>query len=163
LRTNGLTVARLAPYPGWLEFEGRVQNIWKIWRKHAGAHQMARIGVRFVNRIDIPSDGATPIAVESYLNFNVRSPANNLPPMANFQIQSSYASPDTGFTITLNSAPVPSPLVNHLSIVLDIDIGIQIGTIISDSEMWQKLQEMRKLKNQIFEDCITDQARKLFS
>jgi uncharacterized protein (TIGR04255 family) len=46
--------SQLAPYPGWDEFFSRFVRDWRVCKKIAGYKKIARVGVRFINRIDVP-------------------------------------------------------------------------------------------------------------
>ena len=50
-----LTTARLPPYPGWEALRDRAKANWVEWRSLTPSHPIVRIGVRFINRIDIPT------------------------------------------------------------------------------------------------------------
>jgi uncharacterized protein (TIGR04255 family) len=67
---NGLATARLAPYPGWEALRDRARANWAEWRRVSNARQPTRIGVRYVNRIDIPIEGlGGKIGLDKYLEF----------------------------------------------------------------------------------------------
>src|SRR6266853_6429686 len=56
--TIGMTLiasSRLAPYEGWEPFVARARQNWDRWKRAVGYQKIIRIGVRYVNRIDIPN------------------------------------------------------------------------------------------------------------
>jgi uncharacterized protein (TIGR04255 family) len=57
---------------------------------------------------------------------------------------------------------VRSPLERHFSVLLDIDVVREVDVPQKDNEIWKELDLMRTHKNRIFEECVTDSARKLF-
>jgi len=57
----------------------------------------------------------------------------------------------------------PAPLINHVSMVLDIDVFRTDQIPGRDADLWDCIDTVRSLKNAIFEACITDEARKLFA
>ena len=65
--------------------------------------------------------------------------------------------------LILNAGSADSPLVKNTSFLLDLDISREISLPKNDDALWAVVDEVRVLKNRIFEACITDEARGLFS
>jgi uncharacterized protein (TIGR04255 family) len=49
-----------------------------------------------------------------------------------------------------------------VSLVLDIDVFRTVDIPQTDPELWNLFEQLRKKKNEVFEACITDAARRLF-
>jgi uncharacterized protein (TIGR04255 family) len=49
-----LIVSQLAPYPGWESFFSRFVRDWKLWKREIAFLKINRLGVRYINRIDLP-------------------------------------------------------------------------------------------------------------
>lgn len=49
-----------------------------------------------------------------------------------------------------------------MSFLLDLDIGLTKDVPQKDDKIWEEIDLMRVHKNRIFEECVTDNARKLF-
>ena len=156
-----LIVSQLAPYPGWDEFFGRFARDWKHWHRHIGFRQVKRIGVRYINRIDIPVTGEV-LEHEEYLNVFPKVP-DTFGPMNAYGVQTSFYMADIGFNLSLNSALVPSPLLNHAAFVVDQDIYKDVDPPQSEKDIHALLNEIRLRKNQIFEACVSDKSRELFN
>src|SRR6202007_3259742 len=60
--------SQLAPYPGWDVFFERFRRDWGLWKRTLGYRKITRIGVRYINRIDIPAAITPIIQQEDYLN-----------------------------------------------------------------------------------------------
>jgi hypothetical protein len=57
IKTNALGTIRLAPYERWETLKGRAEENWEVLEKVLNTRKrVVRIGARFINRIDIPSD-----------------------------------------------------------------------------------------------------------
>ena len=69
---------------------------------------------------------------------------------------------DEGFKLRINTNVVQSPLIDHFSIVLDLDLSPQGDIPQRNDEIWEMINLMRGHKNNAFEMCITDKARELF-
>jgi len=157
---SAFVVSQLAPYPGWDTFSKRFLRDWKVWKRNTGFRQIVRVGVRFINRIDIPAPW-TVVEHETYLNVYPRLP-NLFGPLDAYAVQVVVTVPDIGCQLTLNSAMVPSPILGHLSFLIDQDIAMNTNPPQSDDAIIELLNQIRLAKNKVFESCITDRARALF-
>lgn len=61
--------------------------------------------------------------------------------------------------LTLNSGVVESPILNHMSFFLDLDVGREIDVPQKDTDIFELLEKMRLKKNQVFEACISQRTR----
>jgi uncharacterized protein (TIGR04255 family) len=158
---GALVISQLAPYPGWDEFFGRFVRDWTVWKKGMSYRRIARIGVRYINRIDIPVSG-TIVEQEQFIDVYPHLP-EALGPTAAYALQAQLPIPDmVNCKLILNSAWVPSPLLNHASFVIDIDIAREIDPPQRDDAIYELLNQIRLTKNSVFETCVTDHARELF-
>jgi uncharacterized protein (TIGR04255 family) len=162
-RTNSFVCSRLAPYPGWDAFRARASRGWNEWKRVAGTPELARIGVRYVNRIDVPLQNNPLIRIEDYLNLFPRLPHQMPEPMAGYTMQVVTPLEPGNYTLTLSSSSIPSPLIGFASFVLDLDVAREGTLPRRDDEIWKVLEEIRVHKNRVFEYCVTDQSRGLFS
>lgn len=158
---QSLVVAQLAPYPGWHDFFGRFARDWKLWKKAMSCRQIQRVGLRFINRIDIPRPSAAVIEGTNYLGVFANLPAQ-LGPVSAYGVQAQFPPDENQFLLTLNSATVPSPILENVAILLDLDLGRDIDPPQKDDDLYALLHQMRVKKNAVFEACITDRARELF-
>lgn len=161
---NGLATARLAPYPGWEAFRDRARTNWSEWRRASSARQPTRIGIRYVNRIDVPTAGGQ-IDLSKYLAFRPLVP--NISGQRSFsgylqQVTLLTDSPPWSATIT-SAVVTPAPLLNHISLLLDIDLFRTNDIPANEDALWRVTDDARPLKNRIFESCINDEARRLFA
>jgi uncharacterized protein (TIGR04255 family) len=160
-RTNSFACSRLAPYLGWETFQPRAARDWDALRKTTGPLVLARIGVRYINRVDVPVAADVAIRVEDYLNVGPRSPEVDEPITGyTVQIVRPLGVDDCG--LILNSAIVPSPLIGFASFLLDLDVYREKDLPRRDDELWALIEQMRHHKNRVFESCITDRARTIF-
>jgi uncharacterized protein (TIGR04255 family) len=161
-RTHSFGCSRLAPYLGWEKFQPRAVRDWDILRKTVGPIELSRIGVRYINRIDVPVTPGTLIRVNDYLNVWPGSPDDlgEFPTGYTMQILRPLGIDDCG--LVLNSGIVPSPLIGFASFLLDLDVYREKDLPRRDDKLWALIEQIRHHKNRIFESCVTDQARALF-
>lgn len=157
---SSLMVSQLAPYPGWDQFYRRFCRDWRIWKKAVGFKTISRIGVRYINRIDIPMVEKN-VEHEAYLNVYPKLP-DFIDHVGGYAVQVVSSFEDIGCKLTLNSAVVPAPILDHASFIVDQDIAREIDPPQSDRAIFQLLNKIRAKKNAVFEACVTDRARKLF-
>jgi uncharacterized protein (TIGR04255 family) len=161
--TQALLFAQLAPYPGWDVFFNRVMRDYDRVKESLGHREFARVGVRYINRLDIPTKLSAPPPEGSptqFLNLGIPTiPIGGDRPKAyTFQIDKSL---DEYTLLTLISATVEPLVPNTWALVLDLDLGRTVEIPKRDDELWAMIEQLRDLKNQVFEACITDATRKL--
>jgi uncharacterized protein (TIGR04255 family) len=155
------SISQLAPYPGWDAFFGRFKRDWSSWKKRIGYRRIARIGVRYINRIDIPLSGSMIIEESEYLNVYPHLPKDLGPTMA-YGVQAVLQIAEIGSRLTLNSSAVPSPLLDHAAFIFDQDIAKETELPQKDDDIFDLINQIRDKKNAIFEACMTDRSRELF-
>lgn len=160
LKPRNLTTSRLSPYGGWERLFGAAQRNYGIHRRVVGYKKIARIATRYINRVDIPIGGLEAHRVEGYFNIKPRFPAERT--AAQFVLQAVLDVPEISAKANFLFGSIPSPLLDHASFVLDIDVYRDHGIPAREKEMWELIAEFRHTKNGIFEDSVTDRARDLF-
>jgi uncharacterized protein (TIGR04255 family) len=155
---------RLAPYEGWDAFVTRARDNWDLWKRAVGWQRITRIGVRYINRIDIPNPSEAPIELAEYSTVSPRMPTGiGLSAMGNFTVNTVAAIGNAGHQLILNVGAMPSPLVKTQSFMLDIDVSLDQGLPQNDEGLWSVVNGIREIKNTIFEACVTPKSRHLFS
>jgi uncharacterized protein (TIGR04255 family) len=163
ISTQAIASSRLPPYEGWEPFIAQARRNWDIWTGIVGRREISRLGVRYINRLDIPVREVPELRIEDYLNFGLRLPKTGIPPMTHLSINSVAPLGKDECTLILNAGTGPSPLVQTFSLYLDLDISREVALPQRDDKLWEFVDRMREHKNFIFEACITDRARALFS
>lgn len=139
----------------------RVSRDVKIAHEVAGLRKIVQLGVRYINRIDIPLDRPI-IRYEDYLTINLSLPEswdgiNNY----GWRIEKTYR--EQGFHAIVQSAVIAPEIPNHAAFLLDIDLLRQQDIPSRLEDVLLFLAKMRDLKNEIFELSITDTARASFA
>ena len=155
----------LAPYPGWDAFVAFFWETNDAWRKEVGERRpLARMGVRYVNRFDIPCPPGEVVQVRDYMTFGTTEPALLDDPDRHFTATVHGGILADRLRVNVVSATVVSPLIDHVSLSLDIDlykVGVDVPT--STNEITSVLNLIRERRTEVFELCITDKARALIS
>ena len=104
--TQFIATSRLPPYDGWESFIADARRNWDIWKRVVGWQKIARVGVRYLNRLDVPTE--VPISIDDYLTFTIKGPPLDLPPMHSFAIQETRPLGKDHCQLVLNAGLVPS-------------------------------------------------------
>ncbi|MHB1620439.1 MAG: TIGR04255 family protein [Sulfuricella sp.] len=157
---SSFALSQLAPYQGWDHFFERFVRDWALWKRTIGFQTISRIGVRYINRIDIPVKGSI-TKYEEFLNVYPKLP-ESLDPIIAYAVQVASELKDIDCLLKINSAAVPSPLLGFASFVIDLDISKEVNPPQSDNDIFDLLNKIRVQKNGVFEACISNRARDLF-
>lgn len=154
-------IAQRAPYKSWDDFISRFTENWKAFRKVVGYIAIERIGVRFINRLDIAIVNDM-VEHQKYLNIYPNIPSS-FGSIDQYAIQTQLSLHNIESILKINSAVVESPIPQHLSFIIDTDIIRVKNTPQDDEDIYSYLNMVRVEKNRVFEECITDLARKSFN
>ncbi len=152
----------LRPYDRWSTFSREAWDAWLVYQRAVKPSRATRLGVRYVNRIEIPDPMVeirdylrTAIDVSPYLSQMVEGYF--------LQVQVPLQSYRAAATVT--STLVEPDRVDTTVLVLDIDAwqrtDIDFSTEDSPAVIQQGLDNLRNAKNYVFEACITDATRGL--
>lgn len=159
--TTHISCARLAPCIGWDALRARAERDWATWKRVVGYRKIQRVGVRYINRIDIPVATGETVKIETYLR--VYPETGGMRTLTGYAMQLSGPLGEDNCGLVVNSSLVPSPLVDHVSVTLDIDVSREGDVPQRDDEMWALIDRIRIYKNHVFEASVTDKARELFN
>ncbi len=163
IEKRGITAARLPLYPGWDTLRENTRAAWQAWKAETPRHPIERVGVRYINRIDIPFT-VRAISLSQYLTIAPNAAPVTQQPLITFTTQIAFPTVNPFWTATITTTTLGQTMLpNHHSIILDIDIARTAEIIINDADLWPMIDEARALKNDLFERCITPDARRLFS
>ena len=156
---NILSANHVKPYSNWESFLPFIHQAFETYKEVAKPNGIRRIGLRYINRIEIPG---SPIKIEDYLHF-YPFVASHLPQMfGNFlaAIETHYDESRDILKLQAGSAPVQTP--GRVGIILDLDYFLtQPGGVPMDSVFeWVALAHDRV--EEVFEGCITDLLREMF-
>jgi uncharacterized protein (TIGR04255 family) len=158
LQPDSLVVSQLAPYKGWENLFARFTRDFAMCKRPGKLLEISRIGVRFINRIDIPITSNV-VEHEKYLNLYPQVP-EVFGPLMGYTLQSTFDLTSIGCVATIRSAPTPSPTLGHASFMVDIDVYKNAPLPTHDADIFDFLGQIRTEKNRIFEACVTPLARK---
>jgi uncharacterized protein (TIGR04255 family) len=163
-RLNGFAFSAFAPYDRWETFSEEVWSNWLKYQSIARPIRATRLGVRYVNRINVPQNS---IEIKDYLRTAIDISPYLPQMMAGYFLQTIVPLPRFDATATIVSTPIPPPDKDTSSLILDIDIwrnvDIELAPPAGTEVLSDQVEVLRKAKNYVFEACITDATRSLIS
>lgn len=161
-RLDGFTFSKLKPYSQWSEFKAEGEYLWGLYSQVAKPIKITRIAVKYTNRIELP----TPADYKVYFKTTPEIP-NTLPQLlSNYYMRLVMPYRDTGATAVVTqtvdySNAMEAPDI--LPLIFDIDVFEEVDMKPNDDTIWQILEKLRSIKNEIFFESITEETRRLFS
>jgi len=141
--------------------------LWDLFKGAAQVKGIARVAVRYINRIDIPTSST--VKLDKYLQIYSEVPDNWPTGLSihNFFLQVQAWQEDLDCNLIVNQAPARPPSLGLASVRLDFDLFReryeQPWPIGEEEEVWGYLEQLRDRKNELFETSITDATRRLIS
>jgi uncharacterized protein (TIGR04255 family) len=161
-RLNGFSYSALAPYDKWESFHDEALRHWEVYRNRVQPTKVTRLGVRYVNRIDIPS---ARVEIKDYLRTAIDVSPYLPQIVASHFFQVEVPLSRYGAVATITSTFAPPSREDVTSLVLDIDAwrptDIDLTSDGALSAIRNALDSLRQAKNYTFEACITDATRGL--
>lgn len=163
-RSTGLSYTENAPYSGWEDFSSRALEFWSEYKKIARPTGIKRLGVRFVNQINIPKPQ---IEIKDYVRTAVDISPYLPQAVSGYFLQVTVPLDKFDSSATITSTITASKTVGTTSLILDIDafqiVDISPEEAVSEDELCSRLNTLRDAKNYTFEACVTDATRGIIS
>lgn len=158
---DGFVFHRLNPYQGWEQFFGEAVRLWKVYLDTARPIDAQRIGLRFINKINLPPKE---VEFEGYIQPHPGTPSSLELPFTSFFHQDTLAVPGYPYAINIIRTIQPSQnaQVEGLGLIVDIDAFTTQPFEIKDGVLEDRLAELRWLKNKTFFGSVTSKALALF-
>lgn len=160
-RRDGFTFNKLRPYSNWEAFSGEARELWQRYVDIAKPANVRRIGLRYINRIEIP------MPLRDFREYCLLFPdfPSEIPKaLGEFFLRFAVpveSVPDGSAVVTLTFEPLHQGAT--LPLVLDIDAFQSFEMLSPDTEeIWERLAGLRGLKNDIFNASLTEKTKAMF-
>ncbi len=161
VKPGAISFSRLPPYEGWLNLVAEFKKYY-AWFTDKKFKSLSRIGVRYINRIDIPRvDGK--IELEDYIKIYPKVPKIDFPDFSKFSLQTASVMDGNRMLIVNVHPAIEQPLLNHGSIIFDLDVAQSINLPENNSQLYAALDEIREKKNFFFKSLLTAKCKRLFN
>jgi uncharacterized protein (TIGR04255 family) len=152
-----LTINKLRPYSSWNELKPLIFYAIENYKRAAKPKAIRTIGLRYLNRIEIPSDE---VDIEEYLLATPRIPAP-LPQRLNVWLQRSEIPLDNSGVLVIQAGSIRETNQVGVAFLLDLYFATT-GDPIPVEAVDSRLETAHESLSNAFEACITDSSRKLF-
>lgn len=158
---DGFVFSRLEPYEDWSMFREEAMTLRGLHREFAKPDSIHRLGVRFINRMRLPSSDDQP---SYYLVETPKSPRGLDMPVDGFMHQDVLSVPGHAYGIKVIRTIQRSTglLSGGVSILLDIDVYTLPESKLAEKDVSEHLAKMRWLKNKVFFGSVTEEGLKRF-
>lgn len=156
-RIDGFTFSRLKPYTKWETVLEEAKRLWVLYSSKAMPELITRIAVRYINTIELE----LPIKdFKRYLKAPPQIP-KSLPQEVN-QFLTRVVIHEKDVSANIVQAMPVSSKPDRIGILLDIDVFKKKESGFNNEDMWSEFEELRRLKNRIFFNSITEETARLF-
>lgn len=159
-RLDGFTFNRLAPYDRWESFRDEARRLWTIYRSIATPKNITRIGVRYINRLDLPLPFTD---FKDYLKTVPEISPDMKQGLSGYFMQLQLPQIDLNAMLVLNQTLIEPPAPDVVSVLLDFDLYSETDLPNDEQAIWERFELFRARKNKVFEACITDRVRRMIT
>lgn len=160
MQSDRFSFSKTRPYSEWPDVRNEASRLWQRFTAITRPTSVNRIGLRYINRIDIPLPTAR---LEDYfltrLDIAATLPSN----VSSWTFEVGMPQQDLADTVVvLRQARVAPPHPGVASIIFDIDVtkGMQLAG--GYDAIWDQFETLHSRANLYFEGSITDKVRELF-
>jgi uncharacterized protein (TIGR04255 family) len=163
-RIDGFSANRLRPYQDWAALKQLAEQYWPVYQRLAQPAEILRIGLRYINQFELPVAKA-PLRDEELARYLAWCPAVIKPlgsekPEDFFVQLALRPSPQVQGVVTLMTNAPASP--TGVPFVFDIGFTSSGPWPANSREIWEALDGLRALKNEVFFSSITDELKERF-
>ncbi|MCH7229058.1 TIGR04255 family protein [Haloferula sp. A504] len=160
-RPAGFSFNRLGPYGSFDEYLPEIERCWAVFVEVVRPVQVRKLGLRYINRIPIPLEHGT-VNLADYLRVSPNLPEGSGLQFADFFHQHRAGDPKTGNKVNIILASQPQD-DGCLPLLLDIEVFRDERLEPAPLEKWREsIEQLRSLKNHIFEHSLTQKCLNLF-
>jgi uncharacterized protein (TIGR04255 family) len=157
-RKEAFSFSRLKPYTSWNDMVTGMKPLFQRYRSMAKPQSVVRIGVRFINRIDLPKT----LLFEDYLAAPPNVPKDLPQFLSSFLSRVVIHDPEIKVAASVTQA-LEAKDQDHVTVLLDIDSFKRMECEPDAEEVWTALENLHVFKNKVFFASITEKALSLFT
>lgn len=158
-RIDGFTLNILNPYSSWEELFPTMLELWEAYYSIAKPELVTRIATRFINRIPIAKDG---LDFDDYLLAAPKIPPGLPQTLSSFSTKVTIDDIENSIAAHVSQSFEANPLGEGIIIVLDIEAFQFVDLSPQDEKLVEYFGLLRKFKNDIFFNFVTEKTLGLF-
>jgi uncharacterized protein (TIGR04255 family) len=160
-RLDGFTVNKLKPYARWESLRDEARTLWEDYVGVARPKVVRRIALRYINRLELP------LPITDFKEYVRTAPdiAPGIPQaISGFFLRLEIPHPNGVLALVTEAIePVEKRASGDIvPFILDIDVIRQETLSPEAPDLWEKFEELRDVKNEIFFKTITSKTEALF-
>ena len=158
-RTDGFTFNRLRPYTSWDEVFPLAMDFWRVYWNVARPEVVTRLAVRYINSVPLPQP------VEDFDDYLRAAPP--IPPelpqfMGGFLSRITIHDPDTDISANVAQALEQNVDAGTQTVIVDIDAFRHVDYSPDDPGIVETFAQLRKFKNDVFFNILTEEMLRHF-
>ncbi|MGB4727910.1 MAG: TIGR04255 family protein [Thermogutta sp.] len=154
-----MSVNVLRPYPSWNAFRALIELAWKGLQEAVGVTGLERIGLRYVNRVELPGEV---VNVEEYFEFYPFVGKSLPQKLTSFFIRAEFPFSEGQDCCRVQLTRFPNSTEGKTSIILDLDYFLAKPRAVDVVQALDWVEVAHTRVEEMFEGCIRDPLRKLF-
>lgn len=159
LEQDLLVVNQLPPYPHFEDWQPEIRRALTAYTGLAAPSGVKRLGVRYINRIVIPS---APVSLEDYFTVYPSLPKDMGNALEGFLVRFELPRQRENHTVLVTLAAAPAEKPGEVSLLLDLYDMYQPPEPIALDDVDHQVQVAHDNVQAAFEGSITDKLRELF-
>lgn len=157
-RRNGFAFSRLTRYENWNSFFVEAHRTWTLYRQVIGPAKLTKWIVRYINKVSWPENEP----IEDYLRIYPHIPDDLPQQIVGCFMRLQFPVPSQQGLLTQQLVGLPPQSPGEVTFMLDNEFSFPAMGL-SDSEMWNRINSAREIKNRFFVNSITDKMKERIS
>jgi uncharacterized protein (TIGR04255 family) len=153
VRTDGFTFNWVGEYRDWDALSSAAVQAYQVYLSVARPENVVRVGLRYVNRFDVPDKSDIPTITRLYTNIPDGLPQRLGGEMVRVLLR--FEEPTLAIVASVLE-PLPDP--KGFALTLDIDVFQRGEFSFEPDAVWKQLEDLREVKNRIFFSTLTEQT-----
>jgi len=161
VRQQGYSFNRLQPYSSLDDYLPEIKRTWEAYVKLVKPVVIRSIHLRYINLLPLPSVNGK-LNTDDYFKTGPHLPDEETLQLGGFLIHNVAIEPGTKNQVNIRLASQDS-VDNKLPVILDIE-AVSNKDIQPEnwSEIESQIQQLRELKNRVFDKTLTDKCKEMF-
>jgi uncharacterized protein (TIGR04255 family) len=156
--SRGFTFSWLKPYETWEALHDEAHRLWIIYEELVQPELVTRVATRYINQIDLPM---RPGDFEEYFTVSPQIPSSLPQSIYGFFSRIIISDEQKELYSTVIQSCDPVGVQNLISVILDID-AYKAYEFSQSSDAWSTLDRLRRFKNRIFFESLTETAVRMY-
>ncbi len=157
--TSAVSVHEVRPYAGWNAFRACAREVFSVYEAHMPPRTISRIGVRYVNRLELPADcGDLKLWVTSAPDIPEGLPQF----VSTYAVEIAMPQPDLPATVGIMRQALLE-VQDSIAVPIILDIELVSNAPVGMATAWDVIEMLHEREHLIFEHTITDRVRSLIA